>query len=201
MDSCHSVITILRPDSQILTALHTPAHLAFRYTRMLIDEIKAMHGRAFKAADLHAKLLTNAQRNNIGITPIHMTGSRCPNVLFHKIDARETRGLIRAPTTTAKVLITVSLAANGNGLLPTADEWNTWLSSHVPPGIRDVEIIAHWDAFSKTMLVSMPVQVWDFLRDNPSYSFVSYLWGKVQVGLPSREGGREGGKGKANDPP
>ena len=186
MDSCNSAMATIRPDGEILTAAGwestTPASLAFSFTQILIDEIKAMAGRAFTASDLHAKLLTNAQQNNIGATPIHRASLHHPSVLIHKIGSREARDLVRASqNTTARVLITVSIAAN---VLPDVNEWDQWLTSNMPSGIRDVEVVAHWDSFSRGVLVCLPVQMWDYLRDDAAYSFVSYVWGEVSIGLP-----------------
>ena len=186
MDSCNSAMAGIRPDGEILTAAGwesvTPASLTFSFTQILINEIKAQNGRAFAACDLHSNLMTNAITNNMRATPIHKTNLNHPSVLFHKIGSREARELIRAPQgSTARVLIAVSITRS---TLPNVKEWKEWLSSNMPPGIRDIEIVAHWESSSRTSLVCVPVQVWDYLKDHPAYNFVSFVLGDVSIGLP-----------------
>lgn len=187
MDSCNSAMAGIHPDAEILTATGwestTPASTTSSFTRVLIDEIKARNGRAFTACDLHSMMLTRAFVNNIAATPIHKADMSSPSVLFHKIGTREARELARASLTdTAKVLITVSIEKYH---VPHIDDWTKWLTPNMPTDLRDVEIVAHWTSSSGVTLVSVPVQVWDYLRDDPAYNFVSFVQGKVHHGLPS----------------
>lgn len=186
MDSCNSAMAGIRPDGEILTAAKwdsvASANLTFSFTQILIDEIKAQNGRAFTACDLYTNLITNALKNNMGAAPIHEANVNHSSVLFHKIGSREARELVRAPrSSTARVLITVSYIG---GILPNVDECNKWQLSNMPPGIRDVEIVANWGSSSRTSLVCVPVQIWNYLRDDPSYNFVSFVLGDVSIGPP-----------------
>ena len=206
MDTYNSAMAEIRPDGEILTAAgwkpSTSANSAFRFTQILIDEIKALNGRAITACDLHANLLTNALKNNMDATPIHKANMNNSSVLIHKIGTREARDLIQAPLNNlARVLITVSIAANK---IPNVNDWDKWLSAIMPTGIRDVEIIANWNSSSRTILVCIPIQIWDYLRDDPSYSFVSFILGDVNIGLPPPPEaiqGRSTSKAKENVPP
>lgn len=179
-------MTGIRPDGEILTAAGWESGTSTNsFTHTLIDEIKSQNGRPFTACDLHVNLITNALKNNMGVIPIHKASVNHPSVLFHRIGSREARELVRAPqTSTARVLITVSVTAS---ILPNVNEWNKWLSSNtpssnMPSGIRDVEIVANWSSSSRTTLVCVPVQIWDYLRDDPSYNFVSFVLGDVSIG-------------------
>lgn len=173
----------IRPDGETLTAFgwesQTPANLASSFTQIMINEIKSLNGQAFTAVDLHAIMLTNALKNNMEVIPIHKPNLDYPSVLFHKIDSREAQALVRAPrTSAAKVLITVSIS---NDNLPDSEAWSHWLTTNMPTDIRDIEIMARWKAASCTILVSIPIQLWDYLKDNPAYNFVSFILGEVQV--------------------
>lgn len=188
MDSCNSAMAGIHPHGEILTASGwestTPAAAASSFTRVLIDEIRSLNGRSFTASDLHSMIMTWAFSNNISATPIHKANVKCPSVLIHKVGTQEARKLARASlNNTAKVLITVSIEKCS---VPDVDEWGEWLTAHMPPDFRDIEIVAHWTSSSSavTLLVSVPVQVWTFLQDHPAYSFVSFVHGKVHHGLP-----------------
>lgn len=177
----------IHPDGEILTATGwestTPASTATSFTRVMIDEIKSLNGRAFTASDLHSMMLTRAFLNQIPATPIHKADMSCPSVLFHKIGTREARELARASlTNSAKVLITVSIEKYH---LANIDEWTKWFTANLPTDLRDVEVVAHWTSSSGVALVSVPIQVWNYLRDDSAYHFISFLLGKVHVGLPS----------------
>lgn len=187
MDSCNSAMAAIRPEGEILTASGwesvTSANLASSFTRFVIDELTALNGRAIAVCDLHAKLMDNALRTNMSATPIHKSNFNYPSVVIHKIGSREAQDLNRVPrTTAAKVLITVSISFND---LPNINEWKNWLTSNMPTDINNIEIVAHWNSASRTVLVSLPIQVWDYLRENPAYSFVSFMQGEVEVFRPS----------------
>lgn len=186
MDSCNAAMAGIHPDGEILTATGweatTSAITVFRFTRVLIDEINSLNGRAFTACDMHSMMLTRAFTNNLSATPIHKADMSCHSVLVHKIDTREAGDLARASlTNTAKVLITVSIDKYH---LPNIDDWTKWLTANMPTDLRDVEIIAHWRASSGVTLVSIPIQLWDYIQDDPGYNFVSFVLGKVHQGLP-----------------
>lgn len=187
MDSCNSAMAGIHPDGEILTAAgwESTASSALSFTRILIDEINSLNGRAFTASDLHSMMVTRAFQNKISATPIHKTDMSRPSVLFHKIGTREARELARAPQTNpAKVLITVSIEKYH---LPNIHEWTKWLTDKMPTDLKDIEVVAHWTSSSGVALVSIPIQVWDYLRDDSAYSFISFLFGKVHIGLsPSK---------------
>ena len=177
----------IRPDGEVLTATGwestTSTSTATSFTRVLIDEIKTLNGRAFTACDLHSMMLTRAFKNNISATPIHKADIKCPSVLFHKIGTREAQELTRASLDdTAKVLIMVFIEKYQ---LLDIHQWIKWLTANLPTDLRDIEVVAHWTSSSGVTLVSVPVQVWDFLRNDPAYNFVSFVLGKMHIGLPS----------------
>lgn len=175
----------IRPDGEMLTAFgwesQTSASLTSSITQIMIDEIKSLNGRALTAVNLHAIMLTNALKNNMIATPMHRHNLDYPSVLFHKIGSCEAQELVRAPRTSAvKVLITVSIS---NDVLTSSDAWSNWLTANMLTDIRDIEIVARWNAAaaSCTTLISVPIQLWAYLKDNPAYNFVSFILGEVQV--------------------
>ncbi len=189
MDSCNSAMAGIKADGEVLAAAGwestTPVNMQQSFSRILIDEIQLQNGRSFTACELHASLMTGALVNNMGSTPIHKANVRHPSVLFHKIGTREAQQLVRATSTpAARVLITVSVASD---VLPDHKQWKEWLTNHMPPHIRDIEIEAHWNGGSRTALVSIPIQLWDYLQNDPAYSYVSFVVGDVHPGYPSSE--------------
>jgi hypothetical protein len=179
----------IKPDGEVLTAAGwestTSANMQQSFSRILIDEIQLLNGRSFTACDLYASMMTRALINNIESTPIHKANVDHPSVLFHRIGTREAQQLVRAtPTPAAKVLITVSVASD---VLSNHDQWKEWLTKHMPPHIRDIEIEAFWNGGSGTALVSIPIQLWDYLQNDPAYNFVSFVLGDIHPGYPTSE--------------
>ncbi len=197
MDSCFSGMSMIKPEGEILCATGwettTPTTLNRSFTRFLIDEIQQVGGRAITASSLHANLLSRALSNNMSATPIHRTNGEYPSVLLHKIGSREAQQLVRMPQRQlAKVLITVSVS---NNTLPSLKDWAEWLTTNMPTDINNVEIVANWNSASRTALVSVPIEIWDYLRDDPAYAFVSYVMDQVVIGAgPEAQAAGEGAR-------
>jgi hypothetical protein len=177
----------VKPEGEILTAAGwettASSSLPYSFTQIMIDEIRSMNGKAFTICDLHNLMMQNP---NMQATPNYKNKPKHPSVLIHKIGSREAQQLVRADRTSrGKVLITVSVS---NDVVPDVHTWHKWLSSFMPTDIRNIEIIGRWESTSCVILVAVPIQVWDRLRDDPAYSFVSFLMGDVQLGYPSPEG-------------
>lgn len=178
----------IRPDGEILTAGGRESVISAGsesgLTSMLIEEIVGQNGRPFTACDLHANLLTKALRQNINLAPIHKAPADFthPSVLFHKIQSHEVQEPARPlRSSTARVLMTVSIRAS---TLPLVDDWKKWLSRNIPPDVNIIEFMAHWEESTRIILVSIPIHVWNYIKDDPGYSFVSFIMGDMNIRHP-----------------
>lgn len=176
------------PDGEILTAAGResviPAGSGSGLTKMLIEEIYKQGGRDFTACDLHANLLTKALKENANIAPIHKTPAHFTHtsVLFHMI--RNQDGRKRTPPLwigEARALMRVSIDVN---TLPTVEDSNRWQVRDTPSEVKIIQRITNGNGSTRTMLVSLPIQIWDYLKDERGYNFVSFILGDMYIRQP-----------------
>lgn len=186
LDSCNAAMAGIKGHSEVLTAsgweTTTSASLNQSFTRFLIDEFTAANGRALTAAQLHSRLMGNEIVRNMSATPIHVAHpDGKPSVLFHKILGRDARDNQLMPQEIAgKVVLKVSVL--GRGSIPNAGEWAEWLSTNMPPDIRDIELLDQYESTSVCLLVAVPVVLWDYLPPRAGYEYVSRYWGPIGQG-------------------
>ncbi len=72
------------------------------------------------------------------------------------------------------VLLKVALAA---GTLPSLEQWKHWLLREVPSHLDtiDVSLEGTFRSGSYVMLVTLPIAVWDVLKNNDAYVFIDYV--------------------------
>lgn len=181
LDCCKSAMAAIQGHSEILAAsgweTTTPSSLHDSFTRFVIDEFTAANGRAFTVAQMHARLMGNAIIRNMSATPFHVAHpDNRPSVLFHKILGRDARNVQLMPQEIAgKVVIKVSVLGRGN--VPNAAQWAQWLTTNMPPDLQDIEILKKYESTSVSVLVAVPVALWNYLEARPGYQYVDRYWG------------------------
>lgn len=157
------------------------------FTRVLIDTLTEAKGRECTVAQLHAELTRAYYRNELTTTPIHVElsadmvskGSLVLAPLRNGSTAVTPSERNPHPFGTSKVQLRILLAIHLSDIdkPPSVQQWTNWLSSHLPSGIEEIEVLLEelFKAFSSCFLVSMPVEVWSVLRGNPAYVYVGVI--------------------------
>lgn len=187
LDSCNAAMASIQAHGEILAASGWETWTTF--TKFLNDEFTDANGRAFTASQLHASMMGNAIVKNIGATPIHRANpDGKPSVLFHKILGREAGNLQLMPQETAgKVVIKVSVVDRGN--IPTARQWENWLSTNMPPDLQDIEILDMYESTSVSVLIAVPVVLWNYLEDRQGYQYIDRYWGPFSPNVSQGQSG------------
>ena len=196
LDCCYASAAALRVNSELIAAtamenLSVPGSSGF--SRVLTETLMELNGASITAAQLHAKLMKEATGKpgfGLTFTPIHaelhqgMDGSITiasllpqgpSNVPPHLRTPRPDPTKAIFTSDDPKVIIRVRLQTDRG--IPDVDFFKRWLGTNMPPYIKDIDIeLSGWNiGRSSTLLITLPVAVWDVLRPHDAYSFVDYV--------------------------
>lgn len=164
------------------------ATLNTSFTRVLIDELKALGGAAQTVAGIFAAMFRKTSQNQIDSPPVHILKSGADSITLAKLpgspqkkaesfaesfETRKRKG--KFPLSENRVLISVQL--QDDVTFPNIEQWKKWLTTNVPSGIFDVEItIESLFRGSGVVLVTVPLEVWTTLPANEdAYTFVAHV--------------------------
>jgi len=138
----------------------------------MIDELREVNGTSITMVELHARMLNRAERAKVEGMPIYYVGPKeNPSVLLHKLPIAVSKHGTQSPNNT-RVLITVSIS--GSGTIPDASGWTDWLSTNMPPRFQDIEIDHEFHGHNPLVLLSIPIEIWSCLTEDPAYAFVGF---------------------------
>ncbi|KAB5570481.1 hypothetical protein GE09DRAFT_1103449 [Coniochaeta sp. 2T2.1] len=190
----------------------------YSFTNVLIEVLIEWSHRAFSAAMLHAEILArlkhprpiliNGRRFEARSTPVHfmMTSDhKAASIEFSRLIPQTMRLAAppREPSTPFRIPgtdlvranepnednphVLISLQLEDDQQLDL-DAWEQWLAAF-PALARHCKVQGLFKSHSTTLLLSLPVMVWDLLPDDPACSFVTFI--RSNNLLLSKSGGEQ----------
>ncbi|GAD95479.1 hypothetical protein ANI_1_2040184 [Paecilomyces variotii No. 5] len=151
------------------------------FTRRLIDLLKSQINPVMTVAQIHAKLVNQANSPATGLdsTPVHIACENKHTITLHplKRKPRELPALKRGDELAdGKVLVSILL--QGKTSIPSVSEWEEWLARAIPEDIADIKVEAVFETGSALCLMTMPIAVFDMLKGHNrtgAFGFVAYV--------------------------
>ncbi|PYI07138.1 hypothetical protein BO78DRAFT_460749 [Aspergillus sclerotiicarbonarius CBS 121057] len=161
------------------SAFESPAaaSIDMSFTRRIIDLLSQVDTE-LTVSQIHAELVQHANRpgSQLDYTPVHVAAKDKPSVTIRRLEAlpRELRGLRRtAELGDGKALVTVRIT--GKTSVPDIGQWIKWLSTSIPEDVADIKLEGVFESDSSLCLLTMPTAVWNMVRHNESFEFVSFV--------------------------
>ncbi len=184
LDCCHSDGAGLNLNREMLTACSAewPASGGISsFTRHLAETLEAQHPIPITVAHLHQKLFQECWigqglgGGNIGLvtTPLHLELNRHQqgSLVIAPLSRPSPSKYTNLPSVERpllgdnppKVLMTVRLARNTK--IPSVEGWKRWLSTFLPPFIKDIDIeaVGAFQGSSIIVMLTVPVAVFSVL--------------------------------------
>ncbi|KAA8911415.1 hypothetical protein FN846DRAFT_887857 [Sphaerosporella brunnea] len=172
LDCCYAAVAAIDSPTEVLVSSSQESVAGFEpehnFTMALADILENSGGRAMTVAQIHAKLVRNADKYRLEATPVHaqlgneLSGSIC---LARLGDAGA--GNFEVPDS-MEIQIVVTAYLQGHSLPPDFKEWNRFLRSAVPRNLRhmDIKIEAHSLVNTGLALLqfSVPLPVFSVLK-------------------------------------
>lgn len=178
MDCCQATAAATRDSKHeylFASALEsrTTSIVAHGFTWRLIDLLKVNNGNEMTVAQMHAKLIGNANdtQNRLSNSPVHVASKTRSLITLRPLKTQVSNKGDTKPT--GKVLISVRL--QGSHGVPDMKECEQWLAQNIPDDVAEVKIQAAFDSGSMLVLLTVPIHVWDMLEDHEAYSFVDFV--------------------------
>ena len=183
MDTCFSAAVAMGPGNvEYLAASasesQATASVANSFTRRFIDLLKSIDTPDITVAQIHSKLVKGANEPNSKLyhTPVHVATTERPSITLrptHKIPREVATLNSTGEFADRKVLVSILL--EGKTSIPEVEEWKRWLTSTIPNRIADIKVEAVFESHSSLCLMTMPLAVWDMLKQSEAYGFVAYV--------------------------
>ena len=165
------------------------------FTEHLVDTFEALGTTAVNVGQLYNFIHNDFATKNWYATPVWIPVKGKDSVTLHIIPRSNTvRELADLKVATAtvpnRVHITVSLDSHVTDV-PDQEAWKRWMTTNLPPNIRDIRIEAKIETDSCIVHLSMSPMVWTALathRPHGSFTFIEY-----QLGSPMNRPGIAGG--------
>jgi hypothetical protein len=151
------------------------ASLETSFTQALIRELRSAASRAGTVANLHGQMLRNRRAHKLEYTPFYAERPGRPSIVLRRMSDTSRA---QQPTVSAdapRILIT----AHVEGTIDKKDiaSVKKWLLSFVPDSVKgmDIKLEGVWQASSSVLLLSLPIEVWTQLRNDPAYTYVGVV--------------------------
>ena len=136
------------------------------FTALLTHEIGNLQGSTISAANLLSQIWYNSATALKGPQPIYRPAKGDePTVIFHRICQASGIPGPRGPS--AQVMLKVTIEQDHT--LPNTEDFVEWLSTNIPPDLRNIEIKCEWRTTSLAFMVTMPAEVSFYLPEYPAY--------------------------------
>ena len=200
VDACCSGIAGIDNEVELIGASSwsdsAAASRSLSFTRFLIDALKMHNGSPVSAVELMSYMIYDSGQTIMRASQPILRPAKSGDehsVIFHCISPFPPESPKHKPGKWARVIVSVTV--NRSDTVPDRRQFERWLTTHVPPGLRDMQITIGWETTSTTILVEMPYEVWVYLPDRLAYNFVSYVKRQLDFGsthdLAPRTTGKE----------
>lgn len=158
----------------------TTAAVGVSFTELLAETLEEAAVKTLSVGQLYTWIHNDFTNKAWSCTPIWIPVQNQDSVILHPIPrvfAREAANLnFETGKVSNKAHMTVSLECQVTEV-PDREAWKKWLTTHVPPNIRDITINAKLVTSSCIIHMSMPPAVWIMLvtnKPNGPFTFVEY---------------------------
>ncbi|GKZ24164.1 hypothetical protein AbraIFM66951_010957 [Aspergillus brasiliensis] len=146
----------------------------FGLTRLLLDALKANDGAPITAATLYARLFRNASQSQIQAYLMHAPDENRPSITLKPLNRTDLRP---CPLSSERVLFSVEVEDNVNERDVKA--WEEQLLGSIPHDVLNADIKVERTFQSNgifaVLLITVPLEIWTMLPDDPAYKFVSHV--------------------------
>jgi len=120
----------------------------------------------------------NDPNNHLDYTPVHVAPQNMPSITLSPVKKvpRELWNLLKDSSndiSNGKVLVSVLVRGKTN--VPDVVQWKKWLAKDIPTDVAKIEIEAVFASHSGLCLLTLPIEVWEMVKDNDAFSFISYV--------------------------
>lgn len=155
------------------------SHIPTSFSARLTDLLKAAAGSEMTVAQLPSQLVAEAASpyTFLDYIPVNIAPATKFSAVLRPLYkmAHELHNFKKGDAEAdGKVLISVCL--QGKHSIPVYQQWERWLANDISDGITKIKIQAVFDSsFFTYCLLTVPVEVWDMIRDHDAYSFVQFV--------------------------
>ncbi|GAQ42910.1 hypothetical protein AtubIFM56815_008573 [Aspergillus tubingensis] len=149
--------------------------------RRLIDLLGQVDAE-ITISQIHAKLAAHANSpgSQLGLIPVHFPAKNKPSITLRPIGAcpRQRRGPRKAgDLSDGKVFVTVRIVSDTTSVPDIVEQCIQCLSKSIAGDVADIKIegIFKFSPDSSLLLFTMPTAVWNMLRHDHSFDFVSVV--------------------------
>jgi hypothetical protein len=181
LDCCGAaeVVTTLGPETLAATAgtEAAAADPSVSFTNALKSQLILNNGAPTTIAQLFASLVKNRTVFELEYTPFYCPHSSKHSILLSKVGSGSTV-LSKTEKAKADALRIVIKAHLVKSLTPRdIDQFKKWLLTNVPASVTglEVQVEGYFEAGSGVILLSVPIEVWACLEENPAFGFVAWV--------------------------
>jgi hypothetical protein len=142
------------------------------FTSALIKELRRVSCHATTIAELHGRLMRGRSMHNLEYGPFYAQRNGRPSIALRRMGTTSNTQLPVIAPDDPRMVITAHVEQN----ISPNDVMNLkkWLLAQVPNNVRGLEVKLEgvWKTTSSTLLLSLPVEIWTQLRDDPAYNYV-----------------------------
>jgi hypothetical protein len=143
------------------------------FTRALIRELRYVSSsRATTIAELYGCLMRNRIMHKLEYAPFYAQRTGKQSITLRRMGGASTTQSPVIAANDPRMIITAHVEQN---ISPNdVKNLKRWLLTQVPNNLRGLEIKLEgvWKTTSSTLLLSLPVEIWTQLRDDPAYNYV-----------------------------
>ena len=180
LDCCHAGLASVGEDIEVLGAATwnnlAPAADLASFSRALVDELKQLNGASITVSKLSASMANHRELIKLGRPrPFHKPSSdpSRQTALIHVIMGSPTPPPgPTMPPRFAHVMITANISRPDT--IPSAEQFSKWVSENIPAYVGDITIDAQWKSNSVTVVLLLPLEVWQNLPDRRAYKFIDF---------------------------
>jgi hypothetical protein len=145
------------------------------FTNALIKELRRASSQAGTVANLHGQMMRNRKMHNLEYTPFYAERRAKPSIILRRLGDTAKAQLPTIAQDAPRILITAHV--DGDVGMKDVAEFRKWLLTQVPGKVKGLEVKVEglWKTNSSIYLLSLPVEIWTQLPDNPAYHYVGIV--------------------------
>ena len=149
---------------------HKPLTITMLHAKLI--NLRAVSGeKGLKHTPVHS-IMSSWERASIRLCPM-MPGSTPPsltdNDLSESTSNSDSSSAAKPPSSRAMIVVSFSPGSQD------PSEWQNWLLTNLPSGIKGLKLEGIWGSHSGLALVSLPSAIWDLLPENSAYRHVGFV--------------------------
>jgi len=145
------------------------------FTKTLVEELRRASSNVTTVVSLHAEMVRNRDATKLYYTPVYTQRQGKPSITLQKLRPSGPHGNHLQPSIKAdgpRILLTAHVADNVRK--QDLDTLKGWILTQVPTFVTGIDVTVEgvWAAESTLMLFSVPIEIWNRIRDHAAWSYV-----------------------------